>query len=385
MSAHLKEKKHPKITLLIATRKGGFFLHSNRARDRWKVEGPFFLGSIVNHIVLDPRDQRTLLMAASSGHLGPTIFRSQDFGQTWVEASAPPAFPPAAEGETAESVRYTFWLTPGHASQPGVWFAGTSPAALFRSMDGGDHWEPMPGFNQNPLRISWLNTEYFEPPGGGLLHSIQIDPRDPAHMYLSCSLGGVFESSDSGDHWTPLNAGTEADFLPDPEADFGHDPHAMRMHPQQPDILYQQNHCGIYRMERSAGQWVRIGKNMPEEIGDIGFPILLHPRDAQTAWVFPMDGTDIWPRTSPGGRPALYRTRDGGQSWKRQRKGLPARHGYFTVFRQSLCTDQADPLGLYFGTTSGQVWGSRNEGKSWDKLVDYLPEILALEAVVQTP
>lgn len=379
--SHAKDVRPPKITLLIATRKGAFFLHGNRARDHWKLEGPFFLGSIVHHMVLDPRDGKTLLMAASSGHLGPTVFRSTDRGQTWQEASAPPAFPPAAEDEKGESVRFTFWLAPGHVSQPGVWYAGTSQAALFRSADGGDHWEPVEGFNQNPLRLSWLNLEYFEPPGGGLLHSIQIDPRDAAHMYMACSLGGVFESNDGGASWMPLNRGSEADFLPDPEAEYGHDPHALRIHPLDPDILYQQNHIGIYRMQRSAGVWDRIGRNMPPEVGDIGFSIVLHPRDPQTAWVFPMDGTEVWPRTSPGGKPALYRTRDGGQTWKRQSRGLPKKHGYFTIFRQSLIHDGREPLGLYFGTTGGEVWGSRDEGKSWYKLADYLPEIFAIEAV----
>lgn len=381
MGSKKKRSKGAKISLLIATRKGGFILHGNRARDQWKLDGPIFLGSIINHMVLDPRDGKTLLMAARTGHLGPTIFRSIDQGKTWKEASRPPAFPKAEEGERGESVRFTFWLSPGHASQPEVWYAGTSPAALFHSTDGGDTWEPVAGFNENPLRKSWINTEYFEPPGGGTLHSIQIDPRDKAHMVLGASLGGVFETVDQGQTWTPLNQGCEADFLPDPQAEFGHDPHALRMHPLMPDVLYQQNHCGIYRIQRPFGHWERIGRNMPSEIGDIGFPIVLHPHDPNQVWVFPMDGTDVWPRTSPLGKPAVYHTRDAGKSWKRQSSGLPGKQAYFTVFRQSMCSDQNDPLGIYFGTTGGQVWGSRNNGKKWHKLVDFLPEILAIEAV----
>ena len=160
----------------------------------------------------------------------------------------------------------------------------------------------------------------------------------PTHLYIGLSGGGVFESVDGGTDWKPLNAGCRRDFLPDPEPEFGHDPHCVRLHPLRPDRLYQQNHCGIYRMERADGRWVRIGDNMPRDVGDIGFPIELHPRDPDTAWVFPMDGTDVWPRTSPDGRPAVYVTRDAGESWTRCDGGLPER-AWFTVKRQAMTVD----------------------------------------------
>jgi len=149
----------------------------------------------------------------------------------------------------------------------------------------------------------------------------------------------VFESTDRGGDWKPLNAGCAADFRPDPDPEYGHDPHCVRLHPLHPDILYQQNHCGIYRMERPTGRWERIGNNMPKKVGDIGFPMTLHPRDPDTAWVFPMDGTSVWPRVSPGGKPAAYRTRDGGKSWKRQAGGLPKAQAWWTVKRQALTAD----------------------------------------------
>src|SRR5438270_531659 len=134
----------PTVVLLVATRKGGFIVRSDDARSSWDLSGPFQLGNVVNHLVLDPRDERTLLMAARTGHLGPTVMRSRDLGATWTEASKPPAFPPAAEGGEGETVSYVFWLQPGHASEPGVWYAGTSPQALFRSEDGGDTWRGVP-------------------------------------------------------------------------------------------------------------------------------------------------------------------------------------------------------------------------------------------------
>jgi hypothetical protein len=150
--------------------------------------------------------------------------------------------------------------------------------------------------------------------------------------------------------------------------------------PANPDRLYQQNHCGIYRIDRNSEErWTRIGDNMPREVGDIGFPVAPHPRDVNRAWVFPMDGTEVWPRTSPGGRPAVYHTRDGGVSWIRQDRGLPPANSWFTVFRQCMTLDPGNPVGVYFGTTSGEVWGSRDEGESWNPLCSHLPRIQSVE------
>ena len=182
-----------------------------------------------------------------------------------------------------------------------------------------------------------------------------------------------------------LNAGCRADFLPDPYPEYGQDPHCVRLHPLAPDVLYQQSHCGIYRMERPEGRWVRIGENMPPDVGDIGFPIVLHPRDPKTAWVFPMDGTEVWPRTSPGGRPAVYATSDAGRTWKRLDRGLPPRNAWYTVKRQAMTADGRDPVGLYFGTTSGEVWASTDEGASWTCVARHLPEIYAVEAAEFAP
>jgi hypothetical protein len=337
------------------------------------------LGNIVHHLVLDSRDGRTMLMAARTGHLGPTIFRSTDSGRTWKEARKPPAFPRAAEGQKGLVVDHIFWLSPGHPSEKGVWYAGSSPPGLFRSDDGGDTWAGIAGFNEHPMRPSWVGEGQQGPPDGATLHSILIDPRDPNHIYLGISAGGFFESLDRGSGWKPLNKGCRADFIPVPNPEYGHDPHCVRLHPLMPDRLYQQNHCGIYRMERPEGCWVRIGDNMPRRVGDIGFPIVLHPRDPETVWVFPMDGTTVWPRVSPDGKPAAYVTRNAGKTWKRQDKGLPKGQAWFTVKRQAMATDAHEPVGIYFGTTSGEIWGSRDEGEKWMPLVSHLPEIYSVE------
>jgi photosystem II stability/assembly factor-like uncharacterized protein len=368
--------------LLVATRKGVFVLRSNAARSAWSLEGPHFLGHIAHHAVLDPRDCRTLLVAARTGHLGPTVFRSSDGGASWREASRPPAFRKAAEGEEGRVVDHVFWLEPGHAREPGVWWAGTSPEGLFRSADAGDTWESVAGLNDHPRMPDWARVEKTGTPDGPILHSIQIDPRDPRHLYVAMSGagGGVFESTDGGADWRPLNAGVLANFLPDPYPEYGQDPHCVRLHPLAPDVLYQQNHCGIYRLERPGERWERIGDHMPKEIGDIGFPIVLHPRDPRTAWVFPMDGTEVWPRTCPGGKPAVYATRDSGKSWQRHDRGLPREQAWLTVRRQAMTADAHDPVGIYFGTTSGEVWGSSDEGESWSCLAQHLPLVHAVEA-----
>ncbi len=364
-----------KPTLLVGTRKGVFVIRGDEHRATWTTSEPMFLGHIAQHVVLDPRNHRRLLLAVSTGHLGPTVFRSDDLGETWTEASQPPAF---HTGEPLlRSVKAVFWLTPGHASEPDVWYAGCSPQGLFRSENGGDSWAPVDGWNDHPMWSTWAEWPEQNTPDGSMLHSIIIDPRDRKHMYIGLSSGGVFETTDAGVDWRPLNAGCETPF-PSQDAEFGHDPHCVRMHPLQPDRLYQQNHCGIYKMERGTSRWERIGNNMPVAIGDIGFPIELHPRDPNTAWVFPMDGTDVWPRTSPGGRPAAYVTRDAGQTWARGDTGLPST-AWFTVKRQAMTVDRYDTVGVYFGTTSGEVWGSSDEGSSWRCIAAHLPEIYSVE------
>ena len=384
----VKAKPAPKpvalpIALLVATKKGAFILRADDKRRKWQLNGPHFLGNIVHHFMLDPRDGKTLLVAAKTGHLGPTVFRSTNGGKTWKEAAQPPAFPKAPAGANGLTVDHTFWLTPGHATEPKVWYAGTSPQGLFRSEDGGVTWAAVDGFNLNPMRDQWATGDGT--PDGTKLHSVIVDPRDAKHLYLSMSGGGTFESADQGASWRPLNAGVEANFYPDPYPEYGHDPHCVRLHPLAPDILYQQNHCGIYRINRAdktnPDRWTRIGLKMPKAIGDIGFPMTLHPRDANTAWVFPMDGTQVWPRTAPGGKPAAYVTRNGGKTWQRQDNGLPASQAWFTVFRQAMTADARHPVGLYFGTTTGEVWASINEGDKWSCIARHLPHVYAVEAV----
>jgi len=368
------------VSLLVATRKGAFFLKADASRRQWKLSAPIMLGQIAHHLVQDPRDPRVILFSARTGHLGPTMFRSVDRGRSWQEARRPPAFPKAvAEGAKQHVLDHIFWLTPGHASEPGVWYGGSSPQGLFRSEDGGDSWEPVSGLNDHPEYSQWMGAQENGTPDGPKLHSVIVDPRDRNHLYVAMSSGGVHESLDRGATWRPLVKGLSVvEGFPVDQL-YVHDPHCVRLCPSNPDRLYQQNHCGIYRLDRPGEKWERIGDNMPKKIGDVGFPMVVHPRDDQMCWVFPMDGGTVWPRTAIAGKPAAYGTRNGGRSWQRLDKGLPGRDAWWTVKRQAMCGDTRDPVGLYVGTTQGEIWASRDEGRSWKCIARHLPEIYALE------
>lgn len=317
--------------------------------------------------------------AAKTGHIGPTIFRSTDLGKTRKEAAKPPAFAKAPEGEKGRAVDHTFWLTPAHADEPNVWYAGTSPQGLFRTEDGGVTWEPFSIVSDDPQFRAWMGSVQDGTPDGPKMHSIIVDPRDPSHLYFVMSSGGVHETTDKGRTWTPLVEGLSVVEGFDAANLVSHDPHCVRLCATNPGRLYQQNHCGIYRLDRPGTRWDRIGKAMPAEIGDIGFTMVVHPRDDNTCWVLPMDGGTVWPRISLQGKPSVFVTRDGGQSWRKVANGLPKQRAWWTVKRQAMAADAESPVGLYFGTTSGELWSSRDEGRKWETMARHLPEIYAVE------
>ena len=383
---------------IVGTKKGAWPLRRPAKGGDWRLDEPWFFGHQVHHVVQDPRGSGTLLAAVRTGHLGPTVYRSTDGGRTWKEAAKPPAFrakeayadsPLPAEDPRRQGlvVDHVFFLAPGHASQPGVWYAGTSPIGLFQSADDGVTWSEARGFNDHPSLAQWCYNFAPGTPDGPKCHSVQVDPSDPKRMVLALSGGGIFLSEDSGRDWRPVNRGVAMDFAP-PKADgseyeFGHDPHDAVIHPANPRRWYHQNHCGIYRLDWEkdvrSPRWQRIGKNMPESVGDIGFSMTCHPQNDKTCWVIPMDGGTVWPRTSVGGKPAVYRTRDAGASWQRLDKGLPER-AWLTVFRQAMAHDGSQPLGLLFGTTSGEAYWSGDEGDSWLNPVRGLPRIQSVTA-----
>ena len=376
------------LLAMVATRKGAWLYRADADRERWAVDGPHFLGHVVTHLQLDPRDGRTLLAAVKTGHLGPTIFRSADLGRTWAEASQPPKFAQDVNGLPNRSVDHTFWLTPGHPAERGTWYAGTSPQGLFRSDDGGDTWVPLPGVNDAPALRGIMGAEQDGTPDGPKLHSVIVDPDDADHLLFGMSSGGVHESHDGGRTWQARVEGLEVVEGFDPATLTFHDPHCVRLAPAapgRPPRLWQQNHCGIYRLDRPGHRWERVGRAMPPDVGDVGFPMVVHPRDPDVAWVFPMDGNTVWPRTSPGGRPAAYVTGDAGASWQRLDDGLPEGQAWWTVKRQAMTVDAEAVPALYLGTSSGEFWIGRDEGRRWNLVARHLPEIYAVEVGIAAP
>lgn len=371
--------KGGEVTLLVGTKKGAFTLKSRKNRTEFSVSKPTQFGHIVHHLVADPRNRKDMVMATRTGHLGPAVLYSHDGGKTWSESKQPPAFPKVKEGEKGKAVKSVFWVTPSNAQEPGVWYAGTSPMGLWRSNDRGATWAAVDGFNNHRRMAEWEKSGGVPDDFQTIVHSINVNPNDAKHLSFGVSSGGVFESTDGGKDWKCLNKGCAADFMPEPDPEFGHDVHCFGMHPMKPDRWYQQNHCGLYRMERAKGVWERIGNNMPKDIGDSGFVVGMHPRDPDTIWTFPMETSDVWPRVSKDGKPAVYKSVDAGKSFKRCDKGFPKKDAYMQVKRQAMAVDNHATVGVYVGTAHGEVWASNDEGNSWRCVAKHLPAIISVE------
>ena len=258
---------------------------------------------------------------------------------------------------------------PGHAERPGEVWAGVDPAALFRSSDWGATWEPVAGINEHPTRDGW------QPGGGGLiLHKLLLDRVNPAKMIATISAGGAFRTEDSGASWQPINQGVAADFMPDPNQPVGHCVHSLVQSPTDPNWLFQQNHCGQFRSADGGESWQNAGDGLPSTFG---FPAAIHPHEEKTVYVAPLTGDYF--RAFPEGEMAIYRSRDGGDTWQALRSGLPQRDAYMSAFRAAMTTDTDDDAGIYLGTSTGQIFFSPDSGESWRMIVDFLPPVLSLE------
>ena len=361
-------KQASEIILLVSTSKGGFIYYSNEKRRFWEVNGPYLLGSIIHHMILDPRDSKTILMAAQTKSHGPMIFKSIDFGMNWVPVKSPPKF------TSSKKLAHIYRLTPGHESEPNTWYAGTSPQGLFKSIDFGNTWQEVDGFNNHPQIDEWCGKSVISTLKYEKIHSIMVHPQNPGSLIIGMSSGGVFESMDGGKSWASMNEGLLATDIAN---SLGRDPHLVVQHPMDPNRIYQQNQCGIFRLDLGNRIWKHIGLGIDR--GDIGFSLCLHPHDPDTLWAFPMEGTDIWSRVCTGGQPAVYCSQDAGENWFRQDIGFPMWHAWFTVLNKALISDHFDSVGLYIGTTNGSIWHSDNEGNSWRQIITHLPKIYALE------
>lgn len=353
--------------LLIGTTKGAFILTSSDRRN-FDVGGPHIRGREVYSLAYDRRRGRTLV-GATSAHWGPSVSWSDDDGATWTETPEQNiAFPPDL-GATLERV---WQLKPAGPDQPDVTYAGVEPAALFRSEDAGESWSLVQGLWDHPHRPQW------QPGGGGLcLHTIDIDPRDNTHMNIGISAAGHYRTTDGGATWEARNAGIKAVFMPEGEQqpEFGQCVHKFARDPGNPDTLFLQHHWGVYRSDDGGDSWTETSKKFEESFG---FPMVTHPRRSGTAYVLPLESDGF--RCVPDGRCQVWRTTDSGASWEALGDGLPQQGAYFTVLRDAFTGDDSDPAGLWFGTKTGQVFGSVDEGESWSLVADNLPPVLCVKA-----
>jgi hypothetical protein len=357
------------VVVLAGTSKGLFALTAGPDRQSWRVEGPWFKGEEIGAAVLDCRGGRTRLLAgATSNHWGPSVYRSDDLGATWVEPDADTLrFPDA----TGASVARVWQLQPAGEAEPDTVYAGVEPAALFRSDDGGEHFTLNEGLWNHEHRAQW------EPGGGGLcLHTILPDPNGSPRMGIAVSAAGFYRTDD-GTNWEAANKGIKAVFLPDPEPEFGQCVHKVTGHPSRPDTLFLQHHWGVYRSDDFGGSWQPIEDGLPSTFG---FPIVADPNDASTAFVLPLTSDEF--RCMPDGKARAYRTTDGGASWHALANGLPQEQAWLTVLRDAFAADTLDPAGLYFGTRTGELYASPDGGESWQELAAHLPPVLCVRAAV---
>lgn len=359
--------KKGSVVVLVGTRKGAFIFRSDARRRSWSLEGPHSPDNHVHHFILDLRDA-TLFAAANNDWFGSDLLRSRNWGRSWEKTQDGIRYAP----DSGLSVQRIWHIRPGRPAEPGVVYAGVDPAGLFRSSDSGATWEEIPGLNRHPTREKWT------PGAGGLiLHTILLDPANPGRIFVAISAAGVFRSDDAGRTWLPRNKNTLADFLPEEFPELGQCVHKLVLAPGSSDLLYQQNHCGVYRSNSAGDAWTDISRGLPSRFG---FPMVVHPCDSKTVWVLPLISPEM--RACPRGCLAVYRSANGGRTWRKLVRGLPTRNAHLTILREAMSTDACDPVGVYFGTETGQLFHSRDEGNEWRLLADFLPPILSVEAAV---
>jgi photosystem II stability/assembly factor-like uncharacterized protein len=351
------------VLLLVGTTKGLFLLDASA-----ELTNPIAQGASIPSVAFDPRNRR-LLAGKTSFFWGTGVVYSDDLGKSWVEPEAPNLTFPA---DVDATIKQAWQILPASPAEPDVVYVGVEPAALFRSIDGGETFELVRGLWNHPHRPTW------QPGGGGLcLHTILEDPRDPNKLAVAISTGGVYRSDDGGSSWRSSNTGIRADFNPEDQRfpEYGQCVHKVARDASNPDRLFLQNHGGIYRSDDHGTTWNDIGAGVPS---DFGFPIVAHPHTSGTAYVIP--NGDAFNRWTPDARLRVYRTSDAGASWQDLTHGLPQKDAYITVLRDAFTSDRLEPAGLYFGTRSGELYASADDGDSWELLAEHLPPVLMVRA-----
>ncbi|HEY9290290.1 MAG TPA: exo-alpha-sialidase [Microlunatus sp.] len=355
--------------LLVGTRKGLWIGRSDERRASWEFDDPKFLMEAVYGVGVDNRgDRPRIFVSGTSEHWGPGVYYSDDLGRSWTETQgAAVRFDP----DVGASVERVWQIQPGSTAEPDVIYAGTQPSALFKSTDRGESFELIRSLWDHPHREHW-DAGY----GGQAIHTVVPDPKDKDRLTVAMSTGGVYQTTDAGQNWSPANVGIKAYFMPDPWPEYGQCVHKVAAHPANSERMYAQNHHGVYRSDDAGQHWNSIADGLPS---DFGFPIVVHPSDPDTVFVFPLvaDGE----RIPPEGRARVWRSSDAGDHWTPTDEGLPE-HFYAAVMRDAFSADNADAAGLYFGARDGTLYGTTDDGEHWQQIVAHLPDIYSVRAVV---
>ena len=366
------------VRVLVGTRKGAFVITSDGKREQWDVSGPHFGGWEIYHVKGSPVDPKRLYASQCSSWFGQLIQRSDDGGKTWTPVGnkfgydGVPGTHQWYDGTPHPWEFKRVWHLEPSLHDPDTVYAGVEDAALFRSKDGGQTWEELSGLRGHGSGPRW------QPGAGGMcLHTILLDSTDARRMFIAISAAGVFRTEDGGETWQPSNCGLRSQFLPDPAAEVGHCVHRIAMHQSRPNVLYMQKHWDVMRSEDGGNSWQEVSGNLPT---DFGFPIDVHAHEPETIYVVPIKSdSEHYP---PEGKLRVYRSRTGGNEWEALTNGLPQQDCYLNVLRDAMAVDSLDSCGVYFGTSGGQVYASRNAGDTWTPIVRDLPAVLSIE--VQT-
>ena len=348
--------------LLIGTRKGAFVLESDDRRD-WTLRGPLCESWPVYHAIHDASSGAMYAAAASEWH-GSAVWRSDDLGETWALSSE-------GIGYGDDDPRKVSKVS-SLAARNGRVLVGVEAPGIFQSSDGGETWSLLTTLAGQPGSELW-DDPANQPPGHLGISALMLDGDDDARFWAIVQGVGSFETGDGGQTWTPRNKGLRADW-PRPHEEVGFCVHRLVRSLSDPARMYQQNHVGVHRSDDGGESWFEITDGLPSEFG---FAAAVHPHDRDTFYVIPLDPGHA--RCMPDGKAAVWRTRDGGESWQKLTSGLPQEHAHLGVLRAAMAIDRHDTPGLYFGTSTGQLFASADEGDNWTEIADHLPSIWSVE------
>ena len=366
------------VRVLVGTRKGAFICTSDGRRQDWDVSGPHFAGWEIYHVKGSTADPNRLYASQSSGWFGQQIQRSNDGGNTWepvgneFKYDGVPGTHQWYDGTQHPWEFKRVWHLEPSLSDPDLVYAGVEDAALFRSTDGGRTWQELPDLRGHESGPRW------QPGAGGMcLHTIIVDPANPARIFIAISAAGAFRTDDGGKSWRPINRGLHSQYIPDPNAEVGHCVHRIAMNGSRPNVLFMQKHWDVMRSDDAGDSWHEVSGNLPT---DFGFAIDVHAHEPDTVYVVPIKSdAEHFPLE---GKLRVFRSRSGGNEWEALTEGLPQRDCYVNVLRNAMAVDTLDSCGVYFGTTGGQVYASPDGGDRWAPIVRDLPAVLSVE--VQT-